>query len=318
MNWLERYVEGVKRFLPRKKREDIGAEILSVLADKLEAEEDKRGRKLNDREMKEWVGSLDHPMALAAGYQERRELVSPELFPLYLFTLKIAIGIVFALKVFGTGFYILGAVDFNFWQIFQRLFNGLLESGLLAFASITVVFHFLGRHISARKFFDNWKVSDLPKSGAKWVTVPVGETVFEIVFYVFSLGVLQTIVMGKWDQWWDSPISANPALYDLIGWVQAVIVLFLVHRLWLVIRPNWDTAKLTANILITGFGLWVLTMFMNIEPFLYFDPAFVTDHPGIDRGGWLNRGISITLFVIAAVYLYEIARDFYRIYKLNR
>lgn len=317
MNWLERYVAGVKRYLPTKNREDIGEEIMSVLADKREAKEEILGREMNEKELKVWIGSQDHPMVLAAGYQERRELVTAELFPLYILALKIALGIVFGLKVLSTGFYILGSESFSFWNISGRLFGGLLEGGFLAFASITLVFHFLGQHISARKFYEKWKVSDLPISGAKWMTVSVGETVFEIIAYVFALGVLQVVLINEWGTWWEGGISVNTEVYNLVIWVQAVIVLFLAHRLWLVIRPKWDVAKLLVNIGLTGFGLYVLTMFLNVEPFVYFDPAFVTDHPNIDRDGWLNRSITITLFIVGAVYLYEIGRDLYRLYRLR-
>ena len=35
MDWVDRYVEAVKRYLPRKSREDIGAELHSVLEEKV-------------------------------------------------------------------------------------------------------------------------------------------------------------------------------------------------------------------------------------------------------------------------------------------
>lgn len=317
MNWLERYIEGVKRYLPGKNREDIGEEIMSVLTDKREAEEEKLGHEMDEKELKVWIGAQDHPIIVASGYQKQRELIPSELFPQYLVALKIALFIILGLNVLSAALYILGGGDFHFLGILSRLFGGLIENSLLAFAAITLVFHFLGNHISKVEFFDKWNVENLPQTGHKWLAVPVGELIFEIIAYVFALGVLQVGLINEWGTWWEGGISVNTEVYNLVIWVQVVIVLFLVHRLWLVIRPKWDVAKLLVNIGLTGLGLYVLTMLLNVEPFVFFDPAFVTDHPNIDRDGWLNRSITITLFIVSAVYIYEIGRDLYRIYLLK-
>jgi len=318
MNWLERYVEGVKRYLPQKKREDVGEEIKSVLTDKREAEEEKLGREMNEKELGKWITTQEHPMVLAAGYMERRELVTAELFPLYILALKISLAIVFGLKVLSAGFYILGPGEFEFSYIWGKLFGGLIENGLMAFASVTVVFHFLGKHISAKKFFENWSLSILPKSGAKWMTVPVGETIFEIIAYVFTLGVLQFVLVKKWGSWWDDKVFISPDLLNLVVWVQVVIALFLVHRLWLVIRPQWNISKLATNIVLTAFGFYVLTLVLGVDPMVQFDQALVTDHPGLNRTEWITRIIRVGLYITGAVYIYEMGRDLYRMYQLNR
>ena len=317
MNWLERYVEGVKRCLPRKNREDVGEEIMSVLVDKVEAEEENLGRKMNENELKEWVNSLDHPIVLAAGYQERRELVTAELFLLYTVALKIALAIIFSLKVISTGFYILGPGEFEFSYIWDKLFGGLLVQGLLAFASITLVFHFLGRHISAHRFFEKWKAKDLPLPGSKWMTVSVGELIFETIVYIFALGFVNSGFIGAWDFWWSDAIALNTEIFTLIPWINAVIVLSIVFNIWVIARPHLNVPKIATNIGLGLFGLWVLGMVLAVDPILSFDQAFVTDHPNIDRGKWLNRTVTYSLYVVGVIYIYELIRDAYRIYKLR-
>jgi len=317
MNWLERYVEGVKRYLPGKTREDIGEEIMSVLADTREAKEETLGREMNEKELKEWIGGQKHPLVLASGYQERRELVTAELFPLYVFALKIAILIIFGLQVVGAALQILTNDNFEIFRTIFRIFPGLIEGSIYAFTSITLVFHFLGKHFSTRKFFYKWQVNDLPKSGAGWLKVPVGEMIFEIVAYIFALGILNSGFIDKWDIWWTQQITLNPAIFDLVSWINMVIVLSLIHRIWLVVKPFWTLPKLGTNIGLSVLAIGVLSMFFGLSPFVEFNPEFITDDFDIDRNYWVNKSITFTLYFVGAVYLYEIGRDLYRVYRLR-
>lgn len=317
MNWLERYVEGVKRYLPKKNRDDVGEEIMSVLVDKREAKEETLGREMNEKELKEWIGGQQHPLVLASGYQERRELVTAELFPLYVFALKIAILIIFGLQVVGAALQFLTNDNSHIFNIIFRILPGLFEGSLYAFALITLVFHFLGRHFSTRKFFDKWQVNDLPKSGAGWLKVPVGEMIFVIVVYIFALGILNSGFIDKWDIWWSPQITLNPAIFDLVPWINTVIVLSLIHRIWLVAKPFWTIPKLGANIGLAVLAIGVLSMMFGLSPFVEFNPEFITDDFDIDRNYCVNRSITITLYFIGLVYIYEIGRDLSRMYLLK-
>ena len=58
-------------------------------------------------------------------------------------------------------------------------------------------------------------------------------------------------------------------------------------------------------------------MILSLDPIVFFDPAFVTDHPEIDRQIWVNRSVTYSLYFVGLVYLYELGRDLYRIYKLK-
>lgn len=317
MNWLERYVEAVKRYLPKRNRDDLGEEILSALTDKLDAKEAELGRKMNPDEVKAWIAGQDHPMVLAAGYQEHREVVPSELFLPYLFALKIAFVIVFALKVFGTGVYILGHEEFEFSYISKHLLGGLIESVLLAFASITLIFHFLGRRISAKKLFSRWKVDDLPEGPAKWTAVPWGATIFEIVASVFFLGIVNGYYLGRWDFPWADWMAVNPAFKALLPWVNTAVGIGIVHRLWLLFKPTWTISKLISRIVITGFSLWVLVMIMGIDPLLSYAPEYIVNHPGLGLDLWLDKVVSISLTIVGAFFIFDIIRDAYRIFRLQ-
>lgn len=318
MDWLERYVGAVKGYLPKKIRDDVGEEIGTVLHDKLEEKEKELGRKLKDEELKNWIGSQKHPLLLAASYQERRELVPAEVFPFYLQALKIALVLVLVIQVAGTGFYILGSGDFGFSGIFKHLFGRLLEAGLLAFGSVTVVFHFLGKRILGADFLKKWNVDNLPEVRYKWAATPVGETVFEIVALVFLFAFMYGLYLGKWDIPEVDLIAFNPGFHDLIPWILGAIGLGVAHRIWRVARPHWTVPKLIAGTGIGVLSLGILIMVLSLDPILFFEPEIAARHPGLERGDWLARTVTYSLYVVFAVNLYELGRDLYRIYLLRR
>jgi len=317
MKWLERYVEAVKSYLPKNIREDVGEEIKSVLQDKLEAEQDARGTKMSENDLKNWISTFEHPMLLAAGYQERRELVAAEVFPFYVQVLRIALVIILFIKVASAGFYILANGKFDILNLFERLTGGLIEAGLLAFGSITLIFHFLGRKIAGADWLKKWKVEELPETGHKWIAVRLGETVFEIIVLVFFLGFVYGVYTDLWDFWWTDRITLVPGVYEILPFFLAAIVLSLGHNLWLVAKPHWNVAKLATSSVIGVFSLWVLSQFLGLDNAIAFDPSFVADHPGIDRGEWLDRTLSIVLYIIGALVVFDILKDLYRIYKLK-
>ena len=88
MNWLERYVVEVKRYLPRNSRDDVGEELYSLLSEKVEEREEQLERSLNEEENLELLKELGHPLSMASAYRSGRSLVSEQLFPLYSLVIK--------------------------------------------------------------------------------------------------------------------------------------------------------------------------------------------------------------------------------------
>ena len=66
MTLLDRYLEAVRRRLPRNQRDDIGAELRDVLLSQIEAEEASRRRPLTDDEVAEMLKRFGRPMSVAA------------------------------------------------------------------------------------------------------------------------------------------------------------------------------------------------------------------------------------------------------------
>ena len=86
---LDRYIHSLKMMLPPDKMEDIAAEIRSNLESLAEDRAAELGRELRPAEMSAILKQHGHPMIVASRYRDRpaRGLISPDLFPLYWFTL---------------------------------------------------------------------------------------------------------------------------------------------------------------------------------------------------------------------------------------
>jgi hypothetical protein len=82
MTWVARYVSGVKRYLPRRTRNDIGDELRSILEDKIEEAEANRGRPLEEADVVSIIRRFGHPLEVAARYQNRGALINESLFPI--------------------------------------------------------------------------------------------------------------------------------------------------------------------------------------------------------------------------------------------
>jgi len=81
MNLIDRYIHEVGRFLPRKKRGSIQAELRSSVVDTLE---DRYGPEADQDQVEEILLEFGKPRDVASSYHPRGQyLVGPGLFPLF-------------------------------------------------------------------------------------------------------------------------------------------------------------------------------------------------------------------------------------------
>ena len=96
MDLIERYLGAVGALLPRAQRADITAELRDVLLNQREEREAGLGRALNRDEEAELLRGFGHPIRVAARYGPQRALIGPELYPIFIFVLKILLAIIAA------------------------------------------------------------------------------------------------------------------------------------------------------------------------------------------------------------------------------
>ena len=90
MDWLERYLQAVRKHLPWQRQDDIIAELRANLEAQLEERQEKLGRALTEGEILDWLKELGPPMMMASQYQPARYLIGPNLFGIYWLILRLS------------------------------------------------------------------------------------------------------------------------------------------------------------------------------------------------------------------------------------
>jgi hypothetical protein len=88
MNLLERYLQAVGQFLSPGTREDVLAELRVNLEAEMDARAEEREGPLTESEVAGILKAHGRPVVVAARYLPQRSLIGPEVFPLYLLTLR--------------------------------------------------------------------------------------------------------------------------------------------------------------------------------------------------------------------------------------
>src|SRR5512134_3652288 len=99
MDLVERYLQAVRFWLPRKQRDDVGRELSEDMRAQIEDKEAELGRRLSDDETAALIKGFGHPLTLALRYQQGRYLIGPEVFPIFLFAVKSVLGVLAAVHI---------------------------------------------------------------------------------------------------------------------------------------------------------------------------------------------------------------------------
>src|SRR5258708_7998848 len=112
MELLDRYLQAVQFWLPKKQSRDIIAELSEDLRSQIEEKETELGRQLNEGELEAILKRCGSPLAVASRYLPQRYLIGPTLFPLYRFVLGILLlGCVVPRTLVWIGFLIIDPAD---------------------------------------------------------------------------------------------------------------------------------------------------------------------------------------------------------------
>ena len=247
MDLLDRYLAAVRRNLPAKDADDIIAELRDVLLAQAEEREERYGHV-------DWTGLLrefGHPLTVAARYRPQQWLIGPELYPFYLYFLKMIGGIV-AVVVIVTAV-VKGVVHQGPpGPMIVDLLGSLWSSLAGTVGAVTIVFALVERYGGVDRYFRNWKPGELPE-----------------------LPELSQLVGDKPKKRWEHAFEVAAGLLMLLWWAGAVQLPFATHSadFRLELAPVWTqlywpilallAARLVYNILrwIRPQGSWLAGLF---------------------------------------------------------
>jgi D-alanyl-D-alanine-carboxypeptidase/D-alanyl-D-alanine-endopeptidase len=164
MDFLERYLQAVKFWLPRKQQDDIAAELSEDIRSQVDEQAATLGRKLNDAEMASIIKRRGRPLLVATQFLPNHYLIGPLLFPVYRFVLAIVI-LCSAVPSLLTW---IGIAIFDpfyrshFGAVVGRAWGTFWVSTFFAIGLVTAVFAVLERVQAKSNFLEDWDPRKLP------------------------------------------------------------------------------------------------------------------------------------------------------------
>ena len=271
---VDRYLNAVKFWLPRKPQNDIIAEIAEDLRSQIEDRESALGHPLEEFELVALLKQRGSPLRVASGYIPEHRLINPAMLPLYRIVLKIVLlwvlapmfAIVFIAPVFDSGHPGPALLSF-FGLAFRAIF--------LVIGIVTTVFALLDRYQT--KWVDKWDPRKLPR-------VPPTHQPMQWYndFANFAFGIAAVVFWARM-MWRRSTFVITPGFRIVIGsiWGQmywVILGLTLARALvdlYCFLRPAWtrgrswmrlalDAAAMVLALLLLRAGNWVDVAGMNV------------------------------------------------------
>lgn len=320
MNLIERYIFEVGRYIPRRKRGDILAELRSLLVDTLE---DRFGDKPSDAQIGDLLQEFGRPRDVAGSYYPQSQyLVGPALFPLFRMVVWIVVASVLGAQVlaYGVGMFVAGEV-FSPLEIISSLIN----SVPISLGWVLITFMIL-QYFDAKPHLEDepWDPAKLPeiKPGEE---IKLGETIAGLVFSVLVL-VLVTF-FPQWIGFITTPggkFYPNPVVLDYLLWIQIALAagtLLYVYQLW---RGRWGLGSrlmwigleiynvVVLGLLVIGHNNWLAAR----SSAGLFDALEAIE--GMADGGWELVGMHafrLAFIVALVVTVIEILTSIYRLIK---
>jgi hypothetical protein len=330
MELLDRYLQAVRFWLPRKQQEDIIAELGDDLRSQIEERESALGRPLNEDELVALLKQAGHPLWVAARYQKQQALIGPVLFPLYSFVLKI-VTLGYLVPWFLV-WIVLTVVVPSHPAINPALaliggWASLWANIIVIFGSVTLAFAILERVQSAVSAVQQWDPRKLPRVARPKERVSRVESVFGLVFSIVFIA--WWLSLSRYGHVMFGPIasffSLNPALRAWYLPAIAPTCIIALQQCVNLLRPQWTWFRAAAMLLSDSIALFIFVSVAKIHPYLIAGRDANLDAQHTQALVKLNQVCSwsilcviIGICIALAVHVYQTVRELRRMSKGSR
>lgn len=303
MDLLDRYLGAVAALLPAAQRDDIVAELRDLIMNRIEEKEAALGRPLTKKETEELLREIGHPLAVAGRYGPQRSLIGPEIYPFYIFGLKIAL----ALAAFVTVIPLLvvmatGQMDVS--QLLTRSVHNFIPSALSLIGVATLIGAAIERGWIKTGDLGKWRVADLPVLPPRksWFVKSRFEALFElaavVLFVLWWTGavvfpIAPALEGGDGRLTW----TLAPVLVSLWWPILALAVLQAVSSLIQIVSPGSVRPRAVAEIIGAIGGLGLVTVLWPAQPLIVFSSPDLS----VDNLANLQTTVDLTFKVIMVV-----------------
>ena len=320
MSLIERYIHEVGRYLPRKNRDDIQAELKSSVVDSLE---DRYGPESTEEEITDFLKEFGRPREVAASYYpEGQYLIGPGLYPLFRMVAWIVVAAVLGSQLlsFGVGIFI-AEESASILEIIGSLVNSIP----ISLGWLVITFMILQRFDVHPDLEDEpWDPQTLPQINEE-EDLKRGELIVGLVFSILILVLV--FFFPHWIGFITAPggkFYPNPVIIQYLSWVKVSLLAGITLDIFLLWQGRWGTAtrivKIAVNLisiavlafLIQGHNAWLAArgaagLFYTIETI-----------SGIADGGWEvigMHGFRLAFGIALIVTIIETLKSIYRLVR---
>lgn len=273
MELLERYLYAVGRWLPKKQKKDILAELESSIYDSLESKFNKTEGFTED-EVSEILKDLGAPWKIAAAYSGWADrLIGPELLPIY-FTITAIVSGAVAIGLFVSFIVGIFKPDLKFIDFILNLLKlipSLIASTVSVVGTTTIIFAVIDRVVPANKLKaeanfkksgvtisldkadskniknEGWTPKDLPSVPKGKIKISKAEPIITIIFAVIAI-VLFNFFRDKigiyytpsWGSGWEFvPILSESAVKVFLPFWNTVWGISIIFSFYQLIKGRW-------------------------------------------------------------------------------
>ena len=296
---FNQYAIEVGRYLPRRKRNDIQLEILSLLEDAVEDKSLVRDQPIDDTMRTEVLKEFGPPIIFAANYRKDDHLIGGRIYHLFLPVLQLALAL-FALQyLIGLGLAIVNGQADVLTQV-DNLFSGAFQ----AFGVVVLTFALLERTVPDAWL--KWPFEEMEKTwdpeklkrDADQVKVKPGEVMFEavaLVGFVILFGVFPYWVgfgsnlNGVWN--FVPVLSENFSVF--LPWIIAYFLAKLILNIFLLRQEYWDNRTRWAAIGVKVYGILILFWLIYGPTVFGVNEAYLAKHaPTSQMLAWFTNSLS--------------------------
>ena len=312
---VDRYLQAVKPFVPAPRRDAILGELSETLRSQMRDREGALGRPLTEAEQVEILRGHGHPMVVANRYRANQQLIGPVFFPMYVFTLKLGLGV--ALIVTVVAAVIAAFVEPEPVRQFVDGLLGFPRRALMVIAWTTLGFAALDFAQRRLQLTYAWDPRLLPNAATGEYPVSRSGAFMGALFA--SAGVVWLLLLPWTPQLVLGPAAAyvEPGPIWRLAYVPILLVMIASATLdtAYVVRPYWTKTQSYARIALNAVSVAVLLMLLNAAAPFVPSPAAAWPQ-GVDASEVvraINLGFRIGFLAWAVAALVEAIREVLRL-----
>ena len=316
MELLDRYLQAVRFWLPKKQRDDIIAELSEDIRSEVDEKESILGRTLSEAELVEILKSRGQPLTVAQHFLPQRYLIGPQIFPVYGMILR---GLIL---YFWLPWLIIWLCYAPFipaaWV--HRPFTAWLTSlmpvwtfGLNGIVALTIAFAVIERCKLVDLCGASWDPRHLPAVRDP-NHIPRSASIGEFGWNLFLL--LMWVGALRLPEFPNFHVALAPVLLEHFYWpVAALLTATTLIALVNFISPAWTRSRAAIRLAIDAFGLSLIaaTVFLpwTGDPVIIAAPELAPQSV-IDAQRWFTFSLGILLLIATATYAARAIQDLRR------